>query len=58
MPILVGIRGWQYQHWRGTFYPSGVAQLHWLGLYAGGFATVESNAAFYRLPKREPCAGT
>ena len=51
MPVLVGTSGWQYAHWRERFYPRGVAQARWLEWYADRFATVESNAAFYRLPE-------
>jgi uncharacterized protein YecE (DUF72 family) len=50
MPLLIGTSGWQYRHWRETFYPRGVAQATWLEYYSARFATVESNAAFYRLP--------
>jgi uncharacterized protein YecE (DUF72 family) len=53
MPIHIGTSGWQYRHWRGTFYPRDVAQRQWLEFYAGRFATVESNAAFYRLPEKK-----
>jgi uncharacterized protein YecE (DUF72 family) len=51
MPLLIGTSGWQYRHWRETFYPRGVAQAKWLEFYAARFSTVESNAAFYRLPE-------
>ena len=51
MPLLIGTSGWQYQHWRETFYPRGVAQANWLEYYAARFSTVESNSAFYRLPE-------
>jgi uncharacterized protein YecE (DUF72 family) len=50
MPVLIGTSGWQYRHWRGTFYPRGLPQGRWLEYYVDRFATVESNAAFYRLP--------
>ena len=53
MPIHVGTSGWQYRHWRDTFYPFGVPQREWLEFYAARFATVESNAAFYRLPEKQ-----
>lgn len=53
MPVLVGTSGWQYASWRGVLYPSGVPQRCWLERYAAAFATVENNAAFYRLPARE-----
>jgi len=51
MAVLIGTSGWQYRHWRETFYPRGVAQSKWLEFYAQRFSTVESNAAFYRLPE-------
>ncbi len=51
--LLVGTSGWQYADWRGVLYPEGLAQRRWLERYAETFTTVESNAAFYRLPKRE-----
>lgn len=53
MPVLTGTSGWQYRHWRDAFYPRDVPQARWLEYYAGRFATVESNATFYRLPARE-----
>ena len=52
MTVRIGTSGWQYRDWRGTFYPPSVAQARWLETYADGFATVESNNAFYRLPER------
>jgi len=54
--LIVGTSGWQYPHWRETFYPRGVAQSRWLEHYAARFATVESNAAFYRLPDKDTFA--
>lgn len=53
MSILVGTSGWQYRDWREVLYPAGLPQRRWLERYAEIFATVESNAAFYRLPKLE-----
>jgi uncharacterized protein YecE (DUF72 family) len=52
MTVHVGTSGWQYRHWRGGIYPAGVPQARWLERYAQLFSTVESNAAFYRLPER------
>ncbi|MFG1702047.1 DUF72 domain-containing protein [Nonomuraea sp. M3C6] len=57
MTLLVGTSGWQYKDWRGVLYPEGVPQRLWLETYAEEFATVESNNAFYRLPKPESFAG-
>jgi uncharacterized protein YecE (DUF72 family) len=54
--IVVGTSGWQYRDWRGRFYPRDLPQARWLEHYAGGFATVEVNNAFYRLPERDTFA--
>jgi uncharacterized protein YecE (DUF72 family) len=48
----VGCSGWQYKHWRGDFYPSGLPQARWFDHYASVFDTVEINNTFYRLPER------
>jgi uncharacterized protein YecE (DUF72 family) len=50
--MRIGTSGWQYGHWRTTFYPHDVPKARWLEYYAERFATVESNSAFYRLPER------
>jgi uncharacterized protein YecE (DUF72 family) len=50
---FVGTSGWQYADWRGRFYPEGLATSGWLERYARAFPTVEVNATFYRLPRRE-----
>jgi len=52
VPVFIGTSGWQYRHWRDTFYPKEVPQSRWLEYYAERFATVEVNNAFYRLPER------
>jgi uncharacterized protein YecE (DUF72 family) len=46
----IGTSGWQYQDWRGGFYPAGCPERLWLSRYAESFSTVELNSAFYRLP--------
>ena len=53
MPVLIGTSGWQYDSWRGRFYPYDVPKRRWLEHHTGAFATVEVNNAFYRLPRRE-----
>jgi uncharacterized protein YecE (DUF72 family) len=45
-----------YAWWKGDFYPEGCPQRRWLEYYASRFDTVEVNATFYRLPKRETVA--
>jgi len=57
MPVLIGTSGWQYRDWRGRFYPDRLPQRSWLEYYAGHFATVELNNAFYRLPERSTYEG-
>ena len=46
----IGTSGWSYRHWRGPFYPSGMARgIDQLRFYAERFDTVEVNGTFYRL---------
>lgn len=54
--MFVGTSGWQYDDWRGRFYPEDVPKRRWLEHYAGRFDVCESNNAFYRLPKKETFA--
>jgi uncharacterized protein YecE (DUF72 family) len=56
-PVQIGCSGWNYAHWRnGVFYPPRCPQRLWLDYYARHFDTVEVNATFYRLPKRQTVA--
>lgn len=48
--LHVGTSGWQYPHWRGTFYPQRLPQREWLDWYCARFSTVEVNNTFYNLP--------
>ena len=50
MKYYIGTSGWVYNHWRGLFYPEGLAQARWLEFYAKHFSTVELNNTFYHLP--------
>ena len=51
--IHIGTSGWQYDSWRGRFYPKDLPQSEWLPFFAARFETVEVNNTFYRLPQRE-----
>jgi uncharacterized protein YecE (DUF72 family) len=51
--IRIGTSGWTYKHWEGIFYPAELPKSKWLEHYCRHFDTVELNASFYRLPKRE-----
>jgi len=45
----VGISGWTYRPWRGTFYPPGLPAREELPFAAGRLDTIEVNGTFYRL---------
>jgi uncharacterized protein YecE (DUF72 family) len=47
--IRVGIGGWSYTPWRGTFYPKGLKQADELGYAASRLTSIEINATHYRL---------
>lgn len=49
--IFVGTSGWQYAHWRSSFYPKDLPLAAWLHFFKHVFNTVEINSTFYRLPK-------
>ena len=49
--LRVGTSGYQYDHWRGVFYPSGLPRKDWFEHYARQFDTVEINNTFYHLPE-------
>jgi uncharacterized protein YecE (DUF72 family) len=55
--VLVGTSGWQYRHWRYTYFRKGVPQNKWFEQVLRDFRTVELNVTFYRLPKTEVFAG-
>jgi uncharacterized protein YecE (DUF72 family) len=47
--IRVGIGGWTYAPWRGSFYPPGLQQARELAFAARAVTAIEINATFYRL---------
>ena len=48
-----GTSGFQYDHWKGTFYAEGLPRSDWFPRYAEDFGTVEINNTFYGLPAPE-----
>jgi uncharacterized protein YecE (DUF72 family) len=54
--VLVGTSGWQYNDWRGRFYPKDLPKSEWLPYFSAEFPTVEVNNTFYNLPKEETFA--
>src|SRR3712207_6271546 len=49
--IRIGISGWTYPLWRGTFYPEGLAIKREFDFATERFSTIEVNGTFYRLQK-------
>jgi uncharacterized protein YecE (DUF72 family) len=49
--LRVGTSGYQYDGWRGRFYPKTLPKPAWFAHYAQHFDAVELNATFYRLPE-------
>jgi uncharacterized protein YecE (DUF72 family) len=46
----LGTTGYAYADWQGPFYPAGVGQGKWLGIYASQFDCVELNTTFHAEP--------
>ena len=49
----VGISGWRYAPWRGSFYPPGLPQRRELEHAAGLLSSIEINGSFYSLQRPE-----
>jgi uncharacterized protein YecE (DUF72 family) len=47
--IRIGISGWRYEPWRGTFYPKGLAQRRELEYASRRLTSIEINGSFYSL---------
>ncbi len=47
--IVVGVGGWNFAPWRGTFYPKGLAQPRELHYASRELTSIEINSTFYRL---------
>ncbi len=48
---IVGISGWRYPPWRGTFYPPGLVQRRELEYAAERMGSIEINGSFYSLQR-------
>lgn len=51
--VRIGISGWTYVPWRGTFYPGKLPHKDELKFAAGIFNSIEVNGTFYNLQKPE-----
>ena len=54
--IRIGISGWRYKGWRGTFYPESLPQRRELEFASARFDSIELNGSFYSLQKPESFA--
>ena len=57
MRVLCGTSGYNYDPWRGPFYPEELPKTKMLGYYASRFDTVEINYSFYRRPTAKLLSG-
>jgi uncharacterized protein YecE (DUF72 family) len=49
--IFIGIGGWNFAPWRGSFYPKGLTQARELEYASGKLTSIEINSTFYGLQK-------
>jgi uncharacterized protein YecE (DUF72 family) len=54
--IRIGVGGWTYEPWRGTFYPKGLAQKRELEFASRALTSIEINGTFYGSQKPESFA--
>src|SRR6266850_3470410 len=54
--VRVGISGWTYAGWRGSFYPSGLLQADELSYASRQVETIEINGTFYSLQRPDAFA--
>lgn len=54
--IRIGISGWRYAPWRGSFYPPALPQRAELEYASRRFSTIEINGSFYSLQRPESYA--
>jgi uncharacterized protein YecE (DUF72 family) len=51
--IFIGIGGWTYEPWRGSFYPDGLPQRRELEHASGALTSIEINGTYYGSQKPE-----
>ncbi|MGB3026715.1 DUF72 domain-containing protein [Paradevosia shaoguanensis] len=54
--IRIGVGGWTYEPWRGTFYPEGLTQKRELEYAGSKLSSIEINGTFYGSQKPESFA--
>ncbi|MET0249327.1 MAG: DUF72 domain-containing protein, partial [Sphingobium sp.] len=50
-PIHIGVGGWVYEPWRGSFYPEGLRQKDELSYLGEQLSATEINATYYGTQK-------
>jgi uncharacterized protein YecE (DUF72 family) len=55
--IYVGVSGFSYPRWKGTFYPKTLKPEEFLGDYSTKLGSVEINSSFYAAPKEATVKG-
>jgi uncharacterized protein YecE (DUF72 family) len=55
-PIHIGVGGWTYAPWRGTFYPPDLKQAEELAFASRALTAIEVNGTYYRTQKPETFA--
>jgi uncharacterized protein YecE (DUF72 family) len=55
-PIRIGVGGWVFEPWRGTFYPPGLKRDDELGFMARRLTAIEINSTYYGSQKPETFA--
>jgi len=53
--IRIGVSGWSYDEWKGTFYPEDLADDEQLGFVTEVFDSIEVNGTFYSLTDPATC---
>jgi len=54
--ITIGTSGFDYEDWRGHFYPQRLARKEFLAYYATHFDSLELNFSYYRMPQERQLA--
>lgn len=49
--LHLGTSSWQFDEWRGVFFPEGLPRQRYLAYYTRHFNSVEVNTSFYGLPR-------
>lgn len=53
MKYFIGTSGFQYDLWKGSFYPKNITSKKYLSFYALHFDSVEINYTFYKIPSKK-----